>query len=736
MAAVATMLLTLGATGAGAAVPTTPAQLPPSVDDERWRDVAALVGQGLDIEPHVQAAAAAAGVPLGDASALPAPGSVDDAIDAIVAATAAAGADAVVAVGDASALQALPAQADDLLSRAMAHDTADAFLLAAGEALAAQAEAAVDRPALYTAAAGLAAAIDAALPVLQQRAGALPTGATGPAEGVACDVIDQPPVLCVGGEGANTYTADVAVQIDLGGDDVYRNTAGGADPQQNGLPAAVTIDLGGDDQYLAELPMADGARAVQGGGAVGGIGVLVDVSGHDRYVASGPTSAIRAQGAGYGGVGILLDGDGDDVYESVVGRPGQATANVQGNGHLGGMGLLIDAAGDDAYTAEARPDLIVSADGLNLASADVTGHGHGNIAAVGVFLDGGGRDVITARAIAPRPQEQDWSPVTRRSVALVTAAGAASVGGVGIAVTGDGDTTWQIEVEAGEQDEAQPRGSSGALAQGTALVGGYAALVDRGGDDVYDIRAVAPAVRRLIAEPGCTCPDLTIAASDVFANGQGYANIGAVAVLHDGGGDDRYVASARGEAVIELTDLRGDTASAREIVLGAHALRTSTSSQGAGFLGADAALVDVGGDDSYDAEVDNQALASVDGPEAGSRVSATAGGAGVATQAASGGGNAVRLLDLGGLDAYRARGSSQTSTPLRGIAEGEVHLSAQGAWVEGGTNYVTGMAWLADLGDSGGDVFEADPADEKCQGEPGAQSWLDCGTGLAGGVNP
>ena len=116
------------------------------------------------------------------------------------------------------------------------------------------------------------------------------------------------------------------------------------------------IDLEGDDEY-------DCVEQAQGLGGTLGAGLLIDVKGNDTYVArdDGNVSALylgqsvaMAQGCGYGrradigdgyslagGVGILLDGAGDDRYHAQVWS--------QGCAYWWALGILEDRGGNDTY---------------------------------------------------------------------------------------------------------------------------------------------------------------------------------------------------------------------------------------------------------------------------------------------------------------------------------------------------------------------------------------------------
>ena len=133
--------------------------------------------------------------------------------------------------------------------------------------------------------------------------------------------------IVIGGRGPNTYQLnemlDVGVVIDLGGDDVYHE--GSVSIQR---PVLVTIDLDGNDSYRGTKP------GIQGG-AILGIGMLIDAAGNDVYQARdvGQASCLA-------GVGILIDFAGDDTYVGLRRVQGQAFC---------GLGILVDRGGNDRY---------------------------------------------------------------------------------------------------------------------------------------------------------------------------------------------------------------------------------------------------------------------------------------------------------------------------------------------------------------------------------------------------
>ncbi|MFP4458868.1 MAG: PDZ domain-containing protein [Candidatus Zixiibacteriota bacterium] len=164
--------------------------------------------------------------------------------------------------------------------------------------------------------------------------------------------------------------------IDVSGDDFYsgdRLTMGAAF-----CGCGILIDEMGNDTYLAQEcgqgfaafgcgilydasgdDLHHGARYVQGVGITKAVGMLVNIEGDDRYVASHKipngygnenTWDGWSQGVGMGfrsfaagGIGILADGNGNDHYEA--GNFSQAC------GYFFGFGILDDMKGDDVYIA-------------------------------------------------------------------------------------------------------------------------------------------------------------------------------------------------------------------------------------------------------------------------------------------------------------------------------------------------------------------------------------------------
>lgn len=126
-------------------------------------------------------------------------------------------------------------------------------------------------------------------------------------------------------------------------------------------------DIDGDDEYL-------GTWYAQGAGAHFAMGVLYDSSGNDRHVLTMSMGIGAGHDFTFGG---LYDYEGDDYYEG--------GGLSMGAGNANGMGLFCDLAGDDEY----RPR-----DGSNLGFATIASRGglRDGMKCVGLFFDGAGSD--------------------------------------------------------------------------------------------------------------------------------------------------------------------------------------------------------------------------------------------------------------------------------------------------------------------------------------------------------
>ena len=270
---------------------------------------------------------------------------------------------------------------------------------------------------------GARASLVAAARDLRDAVAAHPAAAQAPA-------LVIPTVLSIDlGSEPNTYTADFALLVDAGGDDVYLNNAGGSSASTYcsvGRPAAL-LDFGGNDTYGPTKRLCG-----INGGANLGAGFLLDAAGHDRYFAAGYGGN---GGARSGGAGFLLDLEGNDVYEG-------GDTGTNGGANVG-SGFLLDIAGNDTYRARGN--------GTNGA-----GHGTG----AGFLLDAEGNDTYSAK---------------NRGVN----------GGAFNAATGFlADLSGDDRYEAGK--EGVNGGVSGSSLSGSpALTYGFGLLYDGDGRDVY-----------------------------------------------------------------------------------------------------------------------------------------------------------------------------------------------------------------------------------------------------------
>ncbi len=307
--------------------------------------------------------------------------------------------------------------------------------------------------------------------------------------------------IVVGGPGVTVYRKRAFLVLDLGGDDLYLDRAGGADPA---MPVSVVVGLGGNGTYWC---LKEGAQ----GAGLSGLGLLADLGEGDDLYEGGDLS----QGAGLLGVGILLDDGGKNLYRAgkasqgagllgtgiLLAGPGEDTvqgkAPSQGTSGPGGAGLLVDLGGPDSFgvTGEGTPSSPLPSQGgaagwaevwasggtgllFDLAGKDSyravgAAQGAGFFRGGGVLLDAGGKDTFQAGR---------WSQ------------GMGSTRGVGFLMEGAGDDTYfgrdgcqgvghdmglgmVLDLSGGDAWYA------GALSQGAGSWHGSGFLLDLAGDD-------------------------------------------------------------------------------------------------------------------------------------------------------------------------------------------------------------------------------------------------------------
>lgn len=607
-------------------------------------------------------------------------------------------------------------------------------------------EASVDRSLLYGAALAVASEIERSLTEMRP---SLAADATV----VGCDRIDQPPVLCVGGEGANTYARDYALQVDLGGDDTYANSAGAADPLGNGLAASVVLDLGGNDRYASPVPSATGAGAVQGAADVGGIGMLVDASGNDVYEATATEGTAGGQGMGAAGVGLLADLAGNDTYRVVNESPADVTgasetARGQGNGVLGGMGILLDRTGDDSFLLRSHPAPAVDPGGtVRPGDVSVEGSGFANVGGTAILAVGDGADEVALEAVT-RVAPDEGRPVAQETV-TARGMGYANNGSGALIVGGAGPTTYRTTVE-NTTPQSYTLDLSGAIAaqylgHASAQLGGLAAIQDAGGNDQYLAEVTGAVVRRVTVGDGCGCGQARFkavsATTQAFAVARGSG--GATGAIRDLGGDDRYTSQVTSLADIEVRDDRTaapppdpDTGLAGPMAI-ANPLNAVANGQALGALGGAGFIHDGGGNDTYESFATSEARAKASAalPQLDDHAQAEANGF-TAKSLAQGAADAEgygELRDVGGTDQYVSVNRSLATAAPNTHADGGTVLST----VQGSAE-LAGTASFADIDGAvyQYDSFKAIPEDPTFSGSRGEGAWVDAVTVAGGGTVP
>ncbi|HET7318013.1 MAG TPA: PDZ domain-containing protein, partial [Nitrospirota bacterium] len=294
--------------------------------------------------------------------------------------------------------------------------------------------------------------------------------------------------VIVGGAGPNVYGDDCALILDLGGDDLYLNNAGGSRP---GMPVSLVIDFGGNDRYVGRENFSQGA------GLLGG-GFLLDLGGSDTFV-----GLTGSQGAGFFGLGLLYHGDGDAGFS--------ASRYSQGTGMMG-IGLLTSRKGDSKYLCS------------------FGGQGLGLFGGAGVLIDEEGNDFYQLGGREPDfrdPQKATQSFGQGFGLGVRSERGVnAAPGGIGMLIDEQGNDTYLADY----------------FAQGASYYYGLGILDDRAGDDQYFAGRYAQgagihsSVGVLIDREG---DDFYYSSYGV---GQGMGHDYGVGFFEDDGGENRYQA--------------------------------------------------------------------------------------------------------------------------------------------------------------------------------------------------
>jgi hypothetical protein len=644
---------------------------------------------------------------------------------------------------------------------------------------------AIHRAAVHSPAASLliAGALDTYLPSIT--AGARTSPAPPGVRAAGCDQLDLTPYLCVGTSADNTYAADEMLLIDLGGNDTYANTAGGAPFAPSGapglVPVSVNVDLAGDDRYQASGAKAIGvtgetmdpslrALMVQGAGVWGGAGVLVDRSGNDSYSAIGgpgplcpgddqsdclSRAAVVSQGAAREGAGWLFDRAGADTYRTDAFaipanvRAGVAMVIAQGSEYnfdvVTPSGLFDEGAGKDRYSVVAAQ----SATSPEAASYEIYAQGVGNTfpgqPGLGVLYDDGGDDAFTIAA-NPRQTKQPRFRYDDPYVGFFVVGQGAGMHGQGFLLTGTGNTSYTLDVDGEGAVFLQAFAE-----QGSAYSPGIGVLDDLGGDDTYVARTRVVSDVALSVGDDCTtdrgvrCPHAEAAVDMGLCDGnvsctisnelaaQGSRTVGGFGLLEDHKGDDRYDAQSLENLAVSLHDRLSNPDQPPTLEVLSY-MPAMLDAQGAATGGNGVAvLLDHAGTDTYVARSSNRTSASATSDHAvGDPIVTAAAQHGVSRlftggQGAQEGGSAgvAALIDLEGVgDSFTATSDAPlTVSPHRVVHDaGYEWPGFHGSSVGG-----SGTSIFVARGQSPS-IFSS-PARPTCtpsDGPRGSVSWLDC----------
>lgn len=315
--------------------------------------------------------------------------------------------------------------------------------------------------------------------------------------------IDLEPILRFAPEGDTVHEDNYAVLVDLEGDDLYDNHAGGVfaaagngiyevedgsawqEATLAGRPVSVggntqdasavlssslLLDAAGDDRYgVKKAPMLDDAQHGCAGepvvpyvGTIGagivGMGQLYDLGGENTY-----TGRTQTSGAGHIlGVGVVYTGPGEDRFEAV--------RSAQGQGLLGGVGVLVDDGGNSTYRLDTPSQGVFNADlrfcdpGERYAQGSAFDRRNGPLLpSVGLLADRGGDDTYRADRLA---QGFGQSP------------------GAGVLVDQAGDDDYAAR----EKSQAFAQGRSEEFNPNAPWSSGQAVLDDEAGADRYAIQ--------------------------------------------------------------------------------------------------------------------------------------------------------------------------------------------------------------------------------------------------------
>jgi hypothetical protein len=186
--------------------------------------------------------------------------------------------------------------------------------------------------------------------------------------------------------------------LDASGDDEYFCDPGS--PALGGHPLYFTPQLPGNGNSSMSQGAAMGRRPQDASDAAymaGGIGILHDQKGKDRY-----TGSVFAQGVGYWqGIGMLIDSAGDDTYNALW--------YIQGSTAHFSLSIFLEEGGNDSYNPDFTPaatsiglghdfsaSLHLDEGGDDYYRAPGLSLGSGNINGIGCLVNSGGNDIYDA----------------------------------------------------------------------------------------------------------------------------------------------------------------------------------------------------------------------------------------------------------------------------------------------------------------------------------------------------
>lgn len=330
--------------------------------------------------------------------------------------------------------------------------------------------------------------------------------------------------VIVGGTGPNVYTEDAAMILDLGGDDIYLNNAGGTRP---GMNVALVIDWEGNDMYLSRDNFSQGA------GLLGG-GFLIDLSGNDTF-----SSLDGSQGAGFFGIGILYRNGGNSFFDS--------RSFSQGVGQMG-IGYLWNGSGDDVYICSEY------------------GQALGLFRGAGILIDRAGNDYYRLGGLEPDFRDPSKSTVSMgqgfgRGIRPEKGRNGVS-GGIGILIDQEGNDTYIADYFAqgasyyyGVGILNDMKGNdhyiSGRYSQGAGIHSSVGVLIDQEGNDFY---YASYGVAQGIGHDYGVGYLEDSRGNDRYIGGtlvQGAATHGGIGILIDLEGKDSYTCNNNGQAFVQ-----------------------------------------------------------------------------------------------------------------------------------------------------------------------------------------